>query len=86
MVSSYVISLMPGVVDAKGMPGIKSEKGPRKESVSRPTRGFMVAYKESIPGTDVSFEMVPIPAGSFLMGSPESEADRARGRRTSSAC
>ncbi|MBI3208572.1 MAG: SUMF1/EgtB/PvdO family nonheme iron enzyme [Candidatus Solibacter usitatus] len=34
-------------------------------------------YKTTIPGTVVSFEMVPIPAGEFLMGSPVSE----RGRR-----
>lgn len=34
------------------------------------------AYKEVISGTDVSFDMLPIPAGSFLMGSPESEANR----------
>ncbi|MBN1342350.1 MAG: SUMF1/EgtB/PvdO family nonheme iron enzyme [Phycisphaerae bacterium] len=33
-------------------------------------------YTERIPGTDVEFEMVAIPGGTFLMGSPESEADR----------
>ena len=33
-------------------------------------------YTETIPGTSVSFEMVPIPAGSFRMGSPGSEAGR----------
>lgn len=32
-------------------------------------------YTESIPGTDIGFDMVLLPAGSFLMGSPESEAD-----------
>jgi formylglycine-generating enzyme required for sulfatase activity len=36
----------------------------------------MKAYKESIPGTDVAFEMVPIPAGEFTMGTPETEAGR----------
>jgi len=38
--------------------------------------GYMVPYTEKIPGTDVSFEMVPVPGGEFLMGSPASEADR----------
>ena len=30
-------------------------------------------YIESIPGSKVTFEMLPIPGGSFKMGSPESE-------------
>lgn len=33
-------------------------------------------YKQAIPGTDVTFEMVPIPGGEFVMGSPENEAYR----------
>jgi formylglycine-generating enzyme required for sulfatase activity len=37
----------------------------------------MKAYTEKIPGTDVSFDMVPIPGGEFVMGTPETE----RGRR-----
>jgi sulfatase modifying factor 1 len=36
----------------------------------------MVPYTESIPGTDVTFEMVPIPGGEFLLGSRAGEADR----------
>jgi sulfatase modifying factor 1 len=39
-------------------------------------QGFMVPYKATIPGTDVEFEMVPVPGGEFLMGSPADEADR----------
>src|SRR5438552_1992375 len=31
------------------------------------------AYTETIPGTAVKFDMVPIPGGTFLMGSPASE-------------
>ena len=38
--------------------------------------GFMVPYTETIPGTDVTFEMIPVPGGEFLLGSPEAEADR----------
>ncbi|MGV3533382.1 MAG: SUMF1/EgtB/PvdO family nonheme iron enzyme [Chthoniobacteraceae bacterium] len=33
----------------------------------------MKAYEANITGTDVNFQMVPIPAGKFVMGSPESE-------------
>ncbi len=35
--------------------------------------GEMQKYKTNIPGSDVSFEMVPIPAGEYLMGSTEKE-------------
>ncbi len=33
-------------------------------------------YTQKIPGSDTSFDMVPIPGGEFLMGSPEAEKDR----------
>ena len=33
----------------------------------------MKSYLETIPGLKVTFEMLPIPGGSFTMGSPESE-------------
>ena len=36
----------------------------------------MQPYAEVIDDTDVTIEMVPIPAGEFLMGSPESENER----------
>src|SRR5581483_6564136 len=34
----------------------------------------MKAYTDTIPGTKVTFDMVPIPGGTFVMGSPEGEA------------
>jgi len=34
------------------------------------------SYVETIPGSKVTFEMVAIPAGTYLMGSPESEKGR----------
>ena len=33
----------------------------------------MEAYTETVPDTDVKFEMVPIPGGEFVMGSPKTE-------------
>lgn len=38
--------------------------------------GYMIAYAETIPGSDVTFEMVPIPGGTFLLGSPVDEVNR----------
>ena len=36
----------------------------------------MKPYVETIPGTDVRFEMLPIPGGTYTMGSPTSEPKR----------
>jgi len=38
--------------------------------------GWMVAYDETIPGTEITFRMVPIAGGTFHAGSPAGEADR----------
>lgn len=51
------------------------------EPISNPdalatTEAEMKPYTEEIPNCDVSFEMVPIPGGKFIMGSPESEEGR----------
>ena len=44
-----------------------------KRIMETPPPAKMEAYKATIPGTDVQFEMMPIPAGEFTMGSPDSE-------------
>jgi formylglycine-generating enzyme required for sulfatase activity len=40
------------------------------------TEAEMRVYGERFAGSNVSFDMLPIPGGCFLMGSPESEANR----------
>ncbi len=40
------------------------------------TESDMKRYTESIHGTRVEFDMIPIPSGTFTMGSPESEENR----------
>ena len=40
------------------------------------SRGALAPYTETIAGTELKFDMVPIPGGTFLMGSPDSEAKR----------
>ncbi len=42
------------------------------------TAAEMKPYMEKIPGTDVTFDMVPIPGGKFLLGSPETESGRGK--------
>lgn len=36
----------------------------------------MKPYVDTIPGTQVTFKMIPIPGGKFKLGSPDGEADR----------
>ena len=38
--------------------------------------GWMVPYEETIPGSDVGFRMIPVPGGTFRMGSPDGEEGR----------
>ncbi len=47
------------------------------EGAEAATPEDMAAYVEHVPGTAVSFRMIPIPGGEFTMGSPEDEPGRA---------
>ncbi|MBN1908883.1 MAG: SUMF1/EgtB/PvdO family nonheme iron enzyme [Pirellulales bacterium] len=49
---------------------------PEPATANATSQAEMKAYTEKIPGTDVSFDMVPIPGGTFVMGSPEKEKKR----------
>lgn len=55
--------------------GIVKEKPAEGPSV-QVDDGYMIPYTATIPGTDLSFDMVPVPGGTFKLGSPEDEADR----------
>jgi formylglycine-generating enzyme required for sulfatase activity len=37
---------------------------------------LLAPYVETIPGTDLTIEMMPVPEGTFLLGSPEAEDHR----------
>jgi formylglycine-generating enzyme len=52
--------------------GLVSEQ-PKDGHFVKTAEGFMIPYTATIPGTDVEFEMVPIPGGKFKMGSPDGE-------------
>jgi formylglycine-generating enzyme required for sulfatase activity len=45
-------------------------------TTGKETAAAPAAYEETIPGTIVKFTMLPIPAGTFTLGSPPTEKDR----------
>jgi sulfatase modifying factor 1 len=54
-----------------------NEKSQKLVIFTEPTKvDSFINYVEKIPGTSVSFEMMAIPGGMFLMGSPENEPFR----------
>ncbi len=52
--------------------GIAKEK-PASGPFVKVDEGYMVPYTLTIPGSDVKFEMIPVPGGTFKFGSPEDE-------------
>ncbi|MEM6690634.1 MAG: SUMF1/EgtB/PvdO family nonheme iron enzyme [Planctomycetota bacterium] len=57
------------------VPGISDSKPAEGPSVELENGKFMVPYEQRIPGTDMVIEMLPIPGGTFMMGSPEDSDD-----------
>lgn len=57
-----------------GFAGSPAGLAQEEKDASRPED--MKPYVERIPGTDLKFEMVPIPGGTFVMGSPSTEEKR----------
>jgi formylglycine-generating enzyme required for sulfatase activity len=52
------------------------DAAPVDEPVYKGEEPGVVGYIEHIPGTEVHFEMVPIPPGMFTLGSPDAESNR----------
>jgi formylglycine-generating enzyme required for sulfatase activity len=65
--------------EALGISATKPSEGPSVPLLNADgsVRGYMVPYVEMVPGTDISFRMIPVPGGKFLLGSPEDESERA---------
>jgi formylglycine-generating enzyme required for sulfatase activity len=64
------------VVAVLGLGTIPAARSAPQESP--PQAASMKTYIEPITGTDLKFEMVPIPGGTFVMGSPASEENHAK--------
>lgn len=68
---ALVLPLMQAALAAE-VPGLAPEQ-PASGRFVQTDRGYMVPYKTTIPGSEVTFEMQPIPGGTFKLGSPASE-------------
>lgn len=73
MLSGSRLGLLSAAEATASELGIVSER-PASGPVVETARGFMVPYKATIPGTEIEFEMVPVPGGSFTQGSPDGAA------------
>jgi formylglycine-generating enzyme required for sulfatase activity len=65
-----------GFVESADAPATTAVAPAPNPAAEAKTQAEMKEYTEALVGTDVSFDMVPIPGGEFVMGSPAGEADR----------
>ena len=84
----YQLHLLKGGSFAPGIYGGLAELADRDDStvpeihqrivanLREKSSADMKGYTNFIPGSEVTYEMVPIPGGEFVMGSPETEKDR----------
>ena len=64
-------TLVPSLLTAEAARSAPQEPPPESAA-------SMKSYVETIPGTEIKFDLVPIPGGTFEMGSPATEANHAK--------
>ncbi len=70
---SHTVRLALAAVAIGIVGGITARSAPQ-EPPGGTSAASMKAYSHVIPGTDIKFDMVPIPGGTFEMGAPSGEA------------
>src|SRR5262245_24724554 len=70
-----LLAVAAPVTAVEGTLGLVKEQ-PASGRFVKTDAGYMVPYQQGIPGTEVTFEMQPIPGGKFLLGSPPGEQGR----------
>ncbi len=73
LASAHCVAQQPST-EAPGIVTAKPAEGPFIEVDGK----YMIPYDHQIPGTDVTFRMVPVPGGVFQMGTGESDNLNAR--------
>ncbi|MFG0267197.1 MAG: formylglycine-generating enzyme family protein, partial [Rhodopirellula sp. JB055] len=64
-----VLQMFPANADDPRNQGLVATR-PQEGHVVESDHGFMVAYKQLIPGTDIEFEMVPVPGDLYQRSQP----------------
>jgi sulfatase modifying factor 1 len=70
ILAGFVPVLSSGASAAEPVVGLVAEQ-PASGPFVKTDAGYMVPYTVTIPGTEVAFDMIPIPGGEFLLGSPD---------------
>ncbi|MBL8727626.1 MAG: formylglycine-generating enzyme family protein [Planctomycetes bacterium] len=73
--SSSVVFACAGLLAACGAAALMPQE-PQPAAGPRPGQPDFSAYRQSLPGSEVGFDMVPVPGGRFRMGSPPDEPGR----------
>jgi formylglycine-generating enzyme required for sulfatase activity len=71
-------ALAPGARAQAPKPVAAAAPKPAAAPAAKPKPVEWVPYTETISGTKVTFDMVPLPAGKFKMGSPDKEKGRGK--------
>ncbi len=75
LVSVLLVFAVSCGLRADDVPGLAKTKPAEGPAVALGD-SWMVPYETTIPGTDVTFRMIPVPGGEYTMGSPENEPGR----------
>ncbi|NLF69168.1 MAG: formylglycine-generating enzyme family protein [Candidatus Anammoximicrobium sp.] len=73
--AAWLLLAVQTAISGEAVVGL-SDTAPGEGRAIKTDQGYMTEYKMTIPGTSVTFEMVPIPGGKFNMGSPDAEEGR----------
>lgn len=77
LLSSLVLLTSVPAAATETVPGfVPGSERPEGVQVVQVAGGWMVPYEETIPGSDVTFWMVPVPGGLARIGSPSDEPGR----------
>ena len=68
-----IAALLNDTVSGEERLGFRADK-PESGRFVKIDKGYMVPYQAKLPGTKVSYEMMPIPGGKFKMGSSADQA------------